>query len=81
MSWNTTAVIDLDCGQENNPDNGLDACDVRDDNGYDKPVAYTLTLGDEKIETDVVVVWRIVDGRVREVWDIPSAYTGARAEQ
>ena len=47
IAENTTAVIDLDCGQENNPDNGLDACDVRDDNGYDKPVAYTLTLGDE----------------------------------
>jgi ketosteroid isomerase-like protein len=26
------------------------------------------------IETDVVVVWRIVDGRFSEVWDIPSVY-------
>lgn len=35
----------------------------------------TLTLQDEAITTDVVLVWRIVDGRVVEVWDIPSVYT------
>ena len=34
----------------------------------------TLTLNGASIETDVVVVWRIVDGRIAEVWDIPSVY-------
>ena len=33
-----------------------------------------LTLQGQAIETDVVMVWRIVDGRVVEVWDIPSVY-------
>lgn len=32
------------------------------------------------IETDVVLVWRFVDGRVAEVWDIPSAYSGTREQ-
>ena len=27
------------------------------------------------IEIDVVVVWRIVGGRIAEAWDIPSVYT------
>lgn len=35
----------------------------------------TLVLEDQQIETDVVVVWRIVNGKIKEVWDIPSAYT------
>ena len=34
----------------------------------------TLTLDGKEITTDVVVVWRIVDGRIAEVWDIPSAH-------
>ena len=33
-----------------------------------------LTLDNAKIETDVVVVWRFVGGKVVEVWDIPSVY-------
>lgn len=33
-----------------------------------------MTLQGMSIETDVVVVWRIVDGRFSEVWDIPSVY-------
>jgi ketosteroid isomerase-like protein len=35
-----------------------------------------LTLQEQSIVTDVVLVWRIVDGRVVEVWDIPSVYAG-----
>ena len=35
-----------------------------------------LTLQGQSIETDVVLVWRIVDGHVVEVWDIPSVYAG-----
>ena len=34
----------------------------------------TMILDDTQIETDVVVVWRIVAGRIAEVWDIPSVY-------
>ena len=34
-----------------------------------------MTLQGMPIETDVVVVWRIVDGRFSEVWDIPSFYS------
>ena len=30
----------------------------------------TLTLEDRSVAVDVVVVWRFVDGRVVEVWDI-----------
>ena len=37
----------------------------------------TMDLKGEQIETDVVVVWRFVDGRIAEVWDIPSVHGGA----
>ena len=33
-----------------------------------------MNLEDHHIESDVVVVWRIVDGRIAEVWDIPSIH-------
>ncbi|MEM8551623.1 MAG: nuclear transport factor 2 family protein [Pseudomonadota bacterium] len=32
----------------------------------------TLTLDGQSIATDVVVIWRIVAGKIAEVWDIPS---------
>lgn len=34
-----------------------------------------MTLEGRTIEVNVVVVWRIVGGRIAEVWDIPSVYT------
>ncbi|QDU06977.1 nuclear transport factor 2 family protein [Gimesia aquarii] len=34
----------------------------------------TMVMKDQQIEIDVVVVWRIVDGRISEVWDIPSVH-------
>ncbi len=34
-----------------------------------------MNLEDHHIESDVVVVWRIVDERIAEVWDIPSVYS------
>ena len=37
----------------------------------------TMTFPDEEVVTDVVVVWRIVDGRIAEVWDIPSVYAAS----
>ncbi len=36
-----------------------------------------MTLQGRPIATDVVVVWRIVDGRIAEVWDIPSVHTAS----
>jgi len=39
----------------------------------------TMTFEGEPIAIDVMVVWRIVEGRITEVWDIPSAYTLAAA--
>ncbi|MEM9671029.1 MAG: nuclear transport factor 2 family protein [Bacteroidota bacterium] len=35
----------------------------------------TMVLEDQPIEVDVVVIWRIVNGKITEVWDIPSVYT------
>lgn len=35
----------------------------------------TMTFPDREVETDVVVVWRILDGRLTEAWDIPSLHT------
>ena len=34
----------------------------------------TMVLNDQPIAIDVVVVWRIVDDKIIEVWDIPSVY-------
>ena len=35
----------------------------------------SMAIQDRPIITDVVVVWRVVDGRVTEVWDIPSVHS------
>ena len=35
----------------------------------------SMTLEGRPIAIDIVVVWRIVDGRITEVWDIPSVHT------
>ena len=40
-----------------------------------------MTLGGRPIATDVVVVWRIVDGRIAEVWDIPSVHAAAPTKE
>jgi hypothetical protein len=34
-----------------------------------------MILQGRPIATDVVIAWRIVDGRIVEVWYIPSVYT------
>jgi ketosteroid isomerase-like protein len=34
-----------------------------------------LTVQGQTIAMDVVVVWRLVDGRIAEVWDIPSVHS------
>lgn len=39
-----------------------------------------VMMGNRQIESDVVVVWRIVDGRIAEVWDIPSIHTAHTLE-
>lgn len=35
----------------------------------------TMEFEDNPIALDVAVVWRIVDGKIAEGWDIPSAFT------
>jgi len=35
----------------------------------------TMILEGEQLEIDAVVVWRIVDGKIREAWDIPAINT------
>ena len=42
--------------------------------GDELVVKQVMNLEDRHIESDVVVVWRIVDGRIAEVWDIPSIH-------
>jgi ketosteroid isomerase-like protein len=37
-------------------------------------VCNRITLGDDAIEFDAVVVWRVLDGKLAEAWDIPSVY-------
>ena len=40
----------------------------------------TMTLNGQQLEIDAVVVWRIVDGKIKEAWDIPAVYTAETAE-
>lgn len=35
----------------------------------------TLSFEGQKRTLDVIIVWRIVGGRIKEGWDIPSVYT------
>lgn len=39
-----------------------------------------MILEGQKIELDAVVVWRIVDGKIKEAWDIPAVYTANLVE-
>ncbi len=34
----------------------------------------TMTMDDQDIEVDAVVVWRFVNGRIAEAWDIPAVH-------
>ncbi len=34
----------------------------------------TMVLQDQQLEVDAVVVWRIVEGKIKEAWDIPAVY-------
>ena len=40
----------------------------------------TLTIDGDDMATDVIVVWRIVEGKISEVWDIPSVFTDTAVE-
>ncbi|MCW5520456.1 nuclear transport factor 2 family protein [Aureitalea sp. L0-47] len=33
-----------------------------------------MILDDRELEVDAVIVWRIVEGKISEVWDIPSIH-------
>ena len=35
----------------------------------------TMTINSRQLEIDAVVVWRILDGKIKEAWDIPAVYT------
>ncbi len=37
----------------------------------------TMTLDGTAVETDAVVVWRVVAGKIKEAWDIPAVFTEA----
>ena len=37
-------------------------------------VCNRITLEEDAIEFDAVVVWRVVAGKIAEAWDIPSVY-------
>ena len=37
----------------------------------------TMTLNGQQLEIDAVVVWRILDGKIKEAWDIPAVYTAS----
>lgn len=39
-----------------------------------------MTLWGEPLEIDAVVVWRIVDGKIKEAWDIPAVYTAETSD-
>ena len=46
--------------------------------GDELVVAYatnTVSFGGTALEVDAIVVWRIVDGRISEAWDIPAINT------
>ncbi len=51
--------------------------------GDELVVAHTknrMILEGQPVEIDVVAVWRIVGGRIAEVWDIPSVHTGSSGD-
>ncbi|MET7029927.1 nuclear transport factor 2 family protein [Sediminicola luteus] len=35
----------------------------------------SMTLDGQQLVIDAVVVWRILDGKIKEAWDIPAVYT------
>ncbi len=39
-------------------------------------VTDTLTLGGTDLELDALVLWRVYDGQVHEIWDIPAVNSG-----
>ncbi len=40
----------------------------------------TMVLKGSQMEIDAVVVWRILDGKIKEAWDIPAVYTANLVE-
>lgn len=37
-----------------------------------------MILNGQQLEINAVVVWRIVDEKIKEAWDIPAIYTAER---
>ena len=40
----------------------------------------TMVLKGSEMEIDAVVVWRILDGKIKEAWDIPAIHTANMVE-
>jgi len=40
----------------------------------------TMTLKGEEIDIGVILVWRVVDGRIAEFWDIPSIHASSNGD-
>jgi len=40
----------------------------------------SMTLEGRHLEIDAVVVWRIVDGKIKEAWDIPAVFTAETSD-
>ena len=35
----------------------------------------SMNINGQQLEIDAVVLWRILDGKIKEAWDIPAVYT------
>lgn len=40
----------------------------------------SMMLWGQELEVEAVVVWRIVDGKIKEAWDIPAVYTAETSD-
>ncbi|WP_298895589.1 nuclear transport factor 2 family protein [uncultured Psychroserpens sp.] len=40
----------------------------------------TMLLEDKQMQIDAIVVWCIIDGKIKEAWDIPIAHTAKAVE-
>jgi predicted SnoaL-like aldol condensation-catalyzing enzyme len=41
----------------------------------------TMSLEGKQMKIDAVVVWCIIDGKIKEAWDIPAVYTAKQIEE
>ncbi len=41
----------------------------------------SMILNNQQLSVEAVVVWRIVEGKIKEAWDIPAVYTAITENQ